>query len=160
MKSLNLDKIKAALERVPEQFGDLVAQVGFPKGHAYPDGTSVAYVATIHEFGAPEQGIPARPFVQPAVRANKDDWVALMAIGIKQVQDGKESAFDALERVGLQAAGDVKTSLANVWSPPVKEATMRNRKVAKGNPKPLDDTGQMMATINHSVAHSGDDFIA
>ena len=47
MKQFNLDKIKATLDRVPEEFDGMVAQVGFPSGINYEDGTNVAYVATI-----------------------------------------------------------------------------------------------------------------
>ena len=74
MKQLNLDKIKIALERVPEEFEGMVAQIGFPSGINYEDGTSVAYVAAIQEFGAPAVGIPARPFIQPTVKEKKDTW--------------------------------------------------------------------------------------
>ena len=45
MAALNLDKIKATLERAPEEFKNLVAQVGFPSGKNYEDGTPVATVA-------------------------------------------------------------------------------------------------------------------
>ena len=53
MAALNLDKIKATLDRVPEEFNGLVAQVGLPSGINYEDGTPVAQVAAIQEFGAP-----------------------------------------------------------------------------------------------------------
>ena len=72
MKQLNLDKIKATLERIPEEFEGMVAQVGFPSGINYEDGTSVAYVAAIQEFGAPAVNNPPRPFMQPTVKAKKD----------------------------------------------------------------------------------------
>ena len=68
MKQFNLDKIKATLDRVPEEFDGMVAQVGFPSGINYEDGTNVAYVATIQEFGAPEANIPPRPFMRPTVK--------------------------------------------------------------------------------------------
>ena len=74
MKSLNLDKIKATLDRVPEEFNGLVAQVGLPSGINYEDGTPVAQVAAIQEFGAPAQKIPARPFIRPTVKEQKEQW--------------------------------------------------------------------------------------
>ena len=71
MKSLNLEKIKATFDRVPDEFENMVAQIGFPSGNNYEDGTPVAYVAAIQEFGAPAVNIPARPFMQPTVRQKK-----------------------------------------------------------------------------------------
>ena len=35
MKQLNLEKIKATFERVPDQFEGMVAQIGFPSGKNY-----------------------------------------------------------------------------------------------------------------------------
>ena len=72
MKQLDLSKIKARLENVSDEFNGLVAQIGFPSGQHYPDGTNVAYVAAIQEFGAPAVNIPPRPFMQPTVKAQKD----------------------------------------------------------------------------------------
>lgn len=43
----------------------LEGKTGWFETARYPDGTAVAYVATIHEFGTPR--IPARPFMRPAV---------------------------------------------------------------------------------------------
>ena len=54
--SLNLSKIKEELARRASMLKGTVVKVGIPYGKHYPDGTSVAYVATIQEFGA---SIPA-----------------------------------------------------------------------------------------------------
>jgi hypothetical protein len=43
-------------------------QVGFMENaDPYPDGTPVALVAAVQEFGSPSNGIPPRPFMRPAV---------------------------------------------------------------------------------------------
>jgi hypothetical protein len=51
-KSLDLGKIARALSDRAELFEGAVVKVGIPAGKTYPDGTSVAYVAAIQEFGA------------------------------------------------------------------------------------------------------------
>ena len=64
----------SVLERAPKEFENMVAQVGIPSGIQYEDGTDVAFVAAIHEFGAPAANIPARPFIMPTVAEQKDQW--------------------------------------------------------------------------------------
>lgn len=161
MKTLNLDKIKATLERVPEEFEGMVAQVGFPSGKNYEDGTSVAYVAAIQEFGAPAVGIPPRPFMQPTVKEEKDKWTKEIAAGAALVALGKTTAFDVLNAVGFQAANDMKAKIATIYTPPLAESTLAARR-RRGNTstKPLNDTGTMLAWLQHSVALEGSEFIA
>lgn len=156
MKQLNLDKIKATFNRVPEQFEGIVAQIGFPSGKNYPDGTPVAYVATIQEFGAPAVNIPPRPFMRPTVRQQKDKWVKLVEKGIPHVVMGKLTAFQVLDGVGMQAAGDIQTTISSIYSPPNSPATIKR----KGSAKPLVDTGYMLASVSNSVAPTGSDFAA
>lgn len=51
-RSLNLNKISRALSSRAQLFDGAVAKVGIPAGKTYPDGTSIAYIAAIQEFGA------------------------------------------------------------------------------------------------------------
>jgi hypothetical protein len=50
--SLNLSKINMELAKRAAMLNGAVAKVGIPYGKTYPDGTSIAYVAAIQEFGA------------------------------------------------------------------------------------------------------------
>lgn len=154
MKQLNLDKIKAAFERVPEEFENMVAQIGFPSGINYEDGTSVAYVAAIQEFGAPAVGIPSRPFMQPTVKEKKDTWVKIIEKQLPRVVTGKMSAFDVLDLVGISAAADIQTKISSIYAPPNAPATIR----AKGSAKPLVDTGLMLASVQNAVNTTGAEF--
>lgn len=182
MKQLNLDKIKATLERVPEEFDGMVAQIGFPSGINYEDGTPVAYVATIQEFGAPEVRIPPRPFMRPTVKAKKKEWSKIIAQGVPRVVLGKMSAFDVLDLVGIKASADIQTTIAGVYSPPLSPITVLLRKWKKegrkitgrtvgeasraiGNGvdpgsdnKPLNASGLMVASVRNAVAKTGSDF--
>ena len=133
----------------------MVAQIGFPSGANYEDGTSVAYVATIQEFGAPAVNIPPRPFMRPTVASQKDKWVKILSNDVPKVAMGKMSAFDALDKVGMQAAADIQTTISKVYSPPLKSATIR----AKGSAKPLIDTGYMYASVQNGVNKTGSDFV-
>lgn len=50
--SLDMGKIARALSDRAKLLDGAVAKVGIPTGKTYPDGTSIAYVAAIQEFGA------------------------------------------------------------------------------------------------------------
>lgn len=133
----------------------MVAQIGFPSGANYEDGTSVAYVATIQEFGAPAVNIPPRPFMRPTVAQQKDTWVKILSQDVPKVAAGKMSAFDALDKVGIQAAADIQTTISNIYSPPNSPETIRQ----KGSSKPLIDTGYMYASVQNGVNKAGSDFV-
>lgn len=156
MKQFNLEKIKATLERVPDEFDGMVAQIGFPGGFKYPDGTSVAYVAAINEFGAPEAYVPARPFLRPAVKKNKGKWTKIIQKGVPQVVLGKKTAFDVLDFVGIVAATDIKQQITETNSPPNSPATIAR----KGFNAPLRDTFYMRDTVQNAVNKVGSEFKA
>jgi len=177
MKQLDLSKIQARLQSIPEGFEGRVAQVGWFESAQYPDGTPVAYVATIQENGAPAQGIPPRPTIKPTIEKRKGAWVKLMGEGVKAVVAGQAKAADVLEGVGLQAAGDIRRALADLDSPQLSPTTILLRKwrregrvitgktvgeaaaavaadpslIAGVNADPLNDTGLLIATLTNAV---------
>lgn len=180
---LNIAKIEAALNKIPEQFKDKVVQVGIPSGKFYEDGTSVAYVAAIHEYGAPEAKIPARPFFQPTIQAKKSEWVAILKQGVKQVANGSASAEDALDLVGITASKQIEETVANIYAPALSPVTVLLRKWRKdgrtitgktvgeaaaairagedpgSDNKPLNDTGYMISQITYAVNKTGSEFV-
>lgn len=123
----------------------LEGKVGWFESAHYPDGTAVAYVATIHEFGTDH--IPARPFMRPAVQDNGPEWMKLLADGAKAAANGGISARDVLEMVTLKAAGDVAKKIEAVTSPALSPITIKR----KGKSKPLIDTGQMFQSVTGKV---------
>jgi hypothetical protein len=154
MAALNLDKIKATLERVPEEFNGLVAQVGIPSGSNYEDGTTVATVAAIQEFGSPAKNIPPRPFFAPTVKEQKDQWTNIIAKSVPKVVENKMTAFDVLDLVGRVAAADIQTKISSIYSPPLSPITIKR----KGSSKPLIETGLMLASVSNAVNKAGSDF--
>lgn len=123
----------------------LEGKTGWFETAHYPDGTAVAYVATIHEFGTPR--IPARPFMRPAVADHGGEWLEALADGAKASLNGGPSPEAVLEIVTLQAAGNVAEKIAAVTSPPLKPVTVKR----KGFAKPLVDTGQMVQSVTGKV---------
>jgi len=130
-------------------------QVGFfPEAH-YPDGTPVAYVAAIHEFGYPEGNIPARSFMRPTAANRKSKWGRQVAGAIHGALLGKVKLASAYDAIGGAAAGDVSRTISNITSPPLKAATLAARQSRKKTPgvssKPLVDTGLLIQSVSHKV---------
>lgn len=156
-------KFKAALEdriKALQSVQGKVAKVGIVEHQHYDDGTPVAYVAAIHEYGSPSNNIPPRPFFRPTVAAQKKTWAG---IG-KQILQNGGTVEDILDSVGSRAAGDVFETISNIDSPPLAISTKkaRNRKAhqqaaeygQKPNSvsiKPLVDTKLLIHSISHIV---------
>lgn len=125
------------------ELDDFVGKTGWFETARYEDGTPVAYVASIQEFGSPEQGIPPRPTMRPTAAAKEREWAELMASGARAVLRGDREPAQVLELVALRAAGDVQEAIRAVVSPPLKPSTIAR----KGFAKPLVDTGQMLQAV-------------
>lgn len=144
------DKLRKKLEQLKrgaKELRKLEAQVGVFEHQQYEDGTPVAHVAAIHEWGAPEAGIPARPFLRPAVTKHTDEWADKLADKVSDVMDGKMTAKQAWEIVADGAMGDIKQSIADVNTPALKAATVKR----KGFDKPLVDSALLLQSINQRI---------
>lgn len=139
----NLATIRTALEALDGK----EAKVGWFETAHYAGGQPVAYIASIHEFGYAAGGIPARPFMRPAVVEYGPSWIELLGQGAQAVLRGTHSAVQALEMVALRAAGDVAKSIQAVSSPPLSPATIAR----KGHAKPLVHTGQLIQSVTGKV---------
>ena len=134
-----------ALDRLRQRLvGDnRVANVGVPEGKREEDGTPVAMIAAVHEFGSPSQGIPERPFLRVAVQRNRQKYVRLNRINLVKMLRGQATVDQALGQLGEMAKGDVQTEIRSGVFTPLKEATKKR----KGSSRPLIDTGQMVQSI-------------
>lgn len=172
-----LKNLEALIASVPGH----VAKVGFLDSAQYSTGVSIAYVAAIHEFGAPSAGIVPRSFMRPTMDAQKNSWKNLFAQGAKAIAKGNRTAKDVYDGVGLQASGDVRKAISTLTSPPLSKVTLLARKFKqehgpdsitgfgqivgfmhdlKKNPdidlsgvstKPLNDTGALLAHVTNTT---------
>jgi len=146
--------------------------VGFMSGATYPDGTKVAYVAAINNYGAPRRSIPPRPFFSGMVEQKSPGWGDRLGKALVYTDfNGKRS----LELIGAEIAGDLQESIiendielspitvmlrgmrsqgVEVTGKTVGEAAKR---VANGDEnygastKPLVDTGHMLNSVQYDV---------
>lgn len=150
----NLEAMRQAIKDLETK----KVEVGFFETSKYDDaaGTPVAYVAAIQEFGYPEGGIPARPFMRPTQVANSSKWTQQLAAGSKMVVAGKLTVPQMLGQFGEQVVGQVKETIASVETPPLSESTIAARKRARKSPgvstKPLVDTALMLGSVQSKVS--------
>lgn len=143
-----------ALEKLADQIKKSKIEVGFFESAKYPDGTPVAYVAAIQEFGYPAGNIPSRPFFRNAISQN-DGWKDLANKAIGAVVEGRMELNQALNQMGLKMAADVKDSITDGSYEALKQSTLdarQSRKRTQGvASKPLVDTGQMLQSVTYAV---------
>lgn len=119
-------------------------RVGFLEGATYPNGTPVAMIAAIQDYGAPSKGIPPRPFFRNVIAAGKNTWGKdLTSILIA----ADYNARLALGRMGELIKGQIQTSINKGSFAPLKPATVKR----KGFDKPLIDTAHMVNSVDHEV---------
>jgi hypothetical protein len=138
--------IDAIRKSVAAASGNFV-KVGVPSGKNEKDGTPIAMIAAVHEFGSVTRGIPERSFLRAGIRENQADFVRLNRVNLAKVAAGRMHVRDALGQLGAMAAGKVQTKITDGPFEPLKAATI-NR---KGSSKPLINTGNMRQAITWKV---------
>ena len=132
--------LMARLTEAMRDIKDKVVNVGWFDTAVYPNGQQVAYVAAIQEFGAPEQNIPARPFILPTYNAEKDGWRDLLQEGAHSILEGMSSAKDVLVKVGGLAATEIAVAITGVVDPELAPSTIQARLERAGINQTATDT--------------------
>lgn len=174
-------KLKEALSAIRKRVEEgRSVSVGFMSNAKYPDGTPVAMVAAIHNYGAPGAGIPARPFFSNMVADESPNWGPQLG---KLLKTGGFDAVTALSQMGELIAGELRQSIIYGDWQPLSETTLMLRTmrskgatvtgrtvgqatkaVAMGMPndrsetgaKPLVDTGHMLNSITYRVNYESE----
>lgn len=139
------DKLREYLKRADTSLDKhMTLKVGFLAQATYPNGTPVAMIAAIQEFGAPKAGIPPRPFFRNMIAKYSSEWPKGFAT---QLRETKYDVHLTFERVGQAIAGQLRQSIVDTNEPALKPATIKR----KGFDKPLVDTGVMLNSIDHEI---------
>lgn len=120
---------RKALEQAIKDLQRKQARVGFFEHSKYADGTPVAYVAAIQEFG--HGPIPPRPFFRPTLAEQKQAFRESLAKGSKAVLDGRMTVKNMLDIFGANVAGEIQLTISKVMAPPLSTATLILRKRKK-----------------------------
>lgn len=104
--------------------------VGIPESANTRDGEDIGNAALgyIHEFGAPEANIPARPFLVPAIESMQDKVITrLRRAGVAALDGKPQEMQNQFNRLGLEAVKVVKDKLEDGPFVPLAESTKRAR---------------------------------
>ena len=119
-------------------------EVGFMEDATYEDGTPVALVAMIQDYGAPAANIPPRPFFRNMIQAESEHWGEDLATLLKSTDYNSEQALDLM---GKEIAGELRDSINEFDSVPLAPATI----ASKGFDKQLIHTADMFRNVDHRV---------
>jgi hypothetical protein len=152
------------------QLGGIYLKVGYlGDGEATEDGLTMPQLGAIHELGAPDVNIPARPHLSTSFDANRERYVALLSRMLEQWYGGKLTLKQALGLLGTGMASDVRALITDApgIQPPNAPSVLarkmektsasyygKGRKKRHGPveaPRALVDTGRMVASITHAV---------
>lgn len=161
------------VNKVIRSFGQLAftnVLVGIPQSEAERDEgenskqpVTNAQLAYIHTHGSPVNNIPARPFIQPAVKDNIEVIRALQKQIVEASVEGKKDRVKKLNnRLGMLVAAKAKQYITHsgklapnspytIARKKAKAYHQKNKRIAAKEPKPLIDTGQMLNAITYVV---------
>lgn len=111
--------------------GSPEVRVGFLEGKTYPNGTSVAMVAAIQEYGAPAVGIPPRPFFRAMIKLRKAGWGPTAAALLKA---NDYDVDKTLTQMGMGISGELRDSIIATNGPPLSEVTRMLRMMKREDP--------------------------
>lgn len=112
-----------------------------------------AQLMYIHENGAPEVNIPARPVVHPTVKENRFlIQRGLKAAGEKALEGDTVGVLKTLNALGLVMQNQMRKKITDGPFAPLSERTLAARR-AKGRTgtKPLIDTGQLRRALTYVI---------
>lgn len=157
------EDLKAKLRALRAKGGAAHVKAGFLGDNAErpsvegQDQLTNAELAAVHEYGAPEVGVPARPFIGPAFDDNRPKYEFETRRVVGAFLAGHLSIEKGLGIIGLLMAADVKRYVTEGDEvPPPNAPATRARKEALNSGSPwgvrtLVDTGRMIGSVTHAV---------
>lgn len=133
------------------------AKVGWFESAKYEDGRPVAAVAAGNELGIPGRSIPPRPFFRPTGEEKKNEWGEVAAKMAGRVLEGKATAEQAMEVLGMKAEGDVLETIAAITDPALSPITIMARAYRK---KGKEVTGATIGEIAGKIRNQRYDITA
>ena len=122
--------------------------VGLPKGTgSYEDGTPIAVIGAVHEFGSADGHIPERSFLRVPIRANSKEFAQIFKELMPQVMGGQITMFQMLEQVGAKAAATSQEAISDGIAPSNAQSTIDR----KGSSTPLVDSGSLRQNITYII---------
>jgi hypothetical protein len=119
-----------------------------------------SYIGYINENGSPENHIPARPFLRPAMLSNEEYITKRLADGVEDELLGRKHGIRiALGEIGTTVRNTAKDNITNqVNFVPLSATTLKQRKEEGfDGSKALIRTGQLLNSIHYKIDNFDDD---
>lgn len=150
----NEKQVRAVLEAAAK----IQTRVGFFANQTYNDGTPVAYVATIQEFGYGP--IPSRSFMRLTATVKAAEWAQNVrgALASALKAGSVEKLINNFAQVGAVAAADISYTISQINQPMLAPATLKARQSRQASSaktvsiKPLVDSGKLIQSPTYAVA--------
>lgn len=115
-------------------------------GQTHDGGLTNVEIAAVHEFGAPEAGIPERSFIRSTFSAQRAKYGAILKKLLPRVVEGKLEVRAMFDLIGQQIVADInrKVRVEGV-PPPLKPETIAR----KGSSRALIDTARMIGALTY-----------
>jgi hypothetical protein len=151
---LDLKKVEAALIALSRKSLLIGIVKDEERQNKYIDNSALGF---IHEFGAPEVGIPARPILFPTLNDNKEEIQdSLMLAASYAIQGDEEGVDKTLSSLGIFLVVRVKNRILNSIPPPLAARTLRKwitktkRRIDYGT-TPLKVTAQFLNSFTYAL---------
>jgi hypothetical protein len=135
--------------RTPKQAQDEIAE-----SRATGDEPTLAAIAAVHEFGAPDLSppIPERSYLRATADERRKQWLAVFRSACQRYASGDEGGYrQRIDTLGPVMVGQIQARIRARISPPLSDYTIARRRKGDrpdaGEPLPLIDTGQLINSI-------------
>lgn len=148
-KNDRLPEVAKQLEKLTQK----AVYVGVPDVETNRQGGGItnAELAYIHTEGSPHNNIPARPFIIPAVTANKDDIGKFQLRALKLALSGQD-VMPGLHALGGFASDCIRKwwdDPRNGWAPNAPSTIAQ-----KGSSHPLINTTQLKNSVTYVIRNA------
>ncbi len=138
------DKLERKLEEIASRVArPATLRVGFLEGATYPDGTSVAMVAALLNFGISNGKV--WPFFTKMIAEKAPGWGGQLA-ALLEANDWDVEKSLALMGTGI--AGQLRQAIVDMDTPALDPRTIAR----KGFNKPLVDTGHLLNSVDFEIS--------
>lgn len=143
------DKLAQRLRQIRDQFAKTpTVLVGVPKAAGSDeDGTKIAVIAAVQEFGSSDGRIPERSFLRVPLSAEQKRFTETIRRMVPEVVHGTATTRQMLDMVGDQAVGVVQQAISEGIAPANAPSTVKR----KGSSTPLVDTGALSGAITYVI---------
>lgn len=131
--------------------------VGIPSDSSSRDddsGVTNSELGYIHEFGAPEANIPARPFLMPGIEKAHDKAIEFLKVAAYNAIEGNaQKSEQGLEAAGMAALDSVTNVFQTADYAPLSPTTIRNRQYSRKTKSMRPDEQQYLGEYKKLVAN-------